>query len=673
MLRVLAFDPVRNSRRLPIPKAVRFLLPHAMAGLLAIALLAPRAEAQASCVLTSTQPAVVGQWAGPFDYTFRINQGVQCVAYDEFSHAALIPTGMYRGWVLLWRYNVDASCTPLLTTETWLFNPADPSNLVRVGYILPLDVFCAGMAFDFRGSMVVSGGSGGIPNQTWTFVSSALGAVKDDGQGDPHIPATDNPWLGPLTMKIPRYYPTLVGLNRRSLSGITCAASPGRSILGVGGPPAASAEGNEFWEYVTLPATPCALVPASISAAHLPYATGNLETYALEPQGNPPETLFDAYPRAFQTTVADAIFVANDVDADQSMPSMTNPANTPGSSWVIQPPRASHPEWRLYRGPQAGATGAGSPTYERQYGTAVRYHRKGPLTTGKDEMYVFGGGEDSNYYGTVPPGQASIRIAHSSVQELKKDATFGATDPLATGNWIQKAPMNCQRVFANSILIPTGEVFLEGGTNNWSVYAPVDFPELYTPGTAGVPGTGSSMCVVPPNPHPDIQAQMPPPPVTFPPRFYHHIGILLPDGRVLVGGGEERFPTILSTHSKYTFEIYSPPYLFQGIRPVVLDAPSQVTFNQTDVFKVEAMVEAGSTIDGVVLLRPGAVTHHFDTDQVLIELDVTSSGSGTTRDLYCTAPDERLGPAGWYMLFVIEKKTGTNYRIPSMAHFVHLR
>jgi hypothetical protein len=92
------------------------------------------------------------------------------------------------------------------------------------------------------------------------------------------------------------------------------------------------------------------------------------------------------------------------------------------------------------------------------------------------------------------------------------------------------------------------------------------------------------------------------------PRMYHATSLLLPDGRVLVaGGGRVGFPDQLSA------EIYSPPYLFKGPRPVITTAPSAIQYAAT--FPLETASAAG--IRKVSLLKLGATTHAFNNEQRL--------------------------------------------------------
>jgi hypothetical protein len=140
-------------------------------------------------------------------------------------------------------------------------------------------------------------------------------------------------------------------------------------------------------------------------------------------------------------------------------------------------------------------------------------------------------------------------------------------------------------------------------------------------------------------------------------RLYHSIALLLPDGRIMVGGGGTPGPR------NYTdVEFYSPAYLFDGdepaTRPVITDVPKKVGYDGTFT------VTSDSTIDRVTLVRNGSVTHGFNNDQNFQDLSFTQSGGTVT----ITSPaNANLAPPGAYMVFLWDED-GT----PSVADIVQV-
>jgi hypothetical protein len=208
------------------------------------------------------------------------------------------------------------------------------------------------------------------------------------------------------------------------------------------------------------------------------------------------------------------------------------------------------------------------------------------------------------------------------------------------------------RWYGTGVVLPTGDVAVFNGANRDEVLGPgtgfpVMTPELWDH------TTGKWRKLAP-------QAR---------PRTYHNTAVLLPDGRVLIGGhapistlylNSTTLPGGFSPAEKDpTFEIYSPPYLFHGARPVITGAPATISHGGT--FTIDTPDAA--SIESVVLMRNTALTHLVDADQRAVVLRVV--GRTATSVTVAGPPTAAVAPPGPYMLFV--NKASGRGPIPSIA------
>jgi len=198
------------------------------------------------------------------------------------------------------------------------------------------------------------------------------------------------------------------------------------------------------------------------------------------------------------------------------------------------------------------------------------------------------------------------------------------------------APMQFPRLYLNATLLPTGSVFVNGGTSqndlvSNSVYA----AEMFDP----ISQTWTTM------------------PSATVGRRYHSVALLLPDGTVWTAG-----TTIgLAPPGELRTEIFSPAYVF-ATRPTISGNPSinggyggSITIPTTDA----------SNITSVSLVRISAVTHHYSSDQRLVWLQIQSSNSNSVT---VAAPiNSYIAPPGYYMIFILDGNS-----VPSVAKFIRI-
>ncbi len=218
---------------------------------------------------------------------------------------------------------------------------------------------------------------------------------------------------------------------------------------------------------------------------------------------------------------------------------------------------------------------------------------------------------------------------------LTIDITGGTDNPVVAAT----EPMKFKRHWATSTVLPDGDVLVTGGSReNNGNGSYVTNAEIWNP------DSGEWRTVETPYEHA---------------RLYHSAALLLPDGRVMMGGGGAPGPR------NYTdVEYYSPSYLFDGdepaVRPEITDAPDQIGYDGT------FDIAAGTDVSRVTLVRNGSVTHGFNNDQNFQDLDFTQAPGSDAVTI--TAPqDGTYAAPGAYMLFVFDED-GT----PSVASMMDI-
>jgi hypothetical protein len=193
------------------------------------------------------------------------------------------------------------------------------------------------------------------------------------------------------------------------------------------------------------------------------------------------------------------------------------------------------------------------------------------------------------------------------------------------------ASMQFRRQWPNSIVVPTGDVVITGGTQRGDRGNPdaVFQAELWDPDTRTFRALASASVI----------------------RNYHATTILLPNGTIFSSGGGVPGPV-----TNFNYEIFYPPYLFAAqtgadtlaARPrmVSIDA---ARFGYGTSFQIE-MADTRS-ISRVAIIGLGTTTHSFDMGQRYYPASFSQAGNLLTVD---APPGPNLAPPGYHLIFAVD-------------------
>jgi len=263
--------------------------------------------------------------------------------------------------------------------------------------------------------------------------------------------------------------------------------------------------------------------------------------------------------------------------------------------------------------------------FNRDYGSAVMYD------TGK--ILVVGGGGYTGW--STPDARSPTPTATAEIIDIS------GTVPAA---WKNTDPMQFRRRHLNATILPDGQVLVTGGTSGGGfndLANAVHAAEVWDP-TSGHWTTLASNAVD---------------------RAYHSVSLLLPDGTVLHGAsGDANDPNKQPYAPQRNHEIFRPPYLFKGARPVITSL-SQSTVGYGQVLTVNTSY--AQQITQVRWIRLGSVTHAFDFGQRANTLTFSKTATAVK---VTTPSNPKKAPPGYYQLFILNRNG-----VPSAGKIVRVQ
>ena len=322
---------------------------------------------------------------------------------------------------------------------------------------------------------------------------------------------------------------------------------------------------------------------------------------------------------------------------------------------------------------------------QREEGMSVPLPVTKPRASSQGRYLIVGGGQARGRAGAGPVGimaqlpDTALYTGHLSGVDLKSSEILNTTVNPPTWTATPGAGLTSARVNGHCVLLPDATVAVLGGHNAYKWYASLNESGVTVPTTTPSltvelfkPGVGFT-----------VGAAM-----TFA-RMYHSVAVLLPDGRVWIAGGADpddhepwltyktgwkgrRYGSHATTPpalpprprkngmdtnalNRKDYQIYKPPYLCKGLpQPTITSITPGIQVLYGAAFTITTPQAA--SIKVVAIMRPGAPTHHTDTEQRYIELDFAPPSGNNITVTMLPETDANLVTPGYYMVWIVDDK-----------------
>lgn len=573
--------------------------------------------------IPSSLPEIEGEWHSPYNWGFAPVPTINAI------EVGVIPRGPYQGRVVFLTWS-GGKKWGILNPEG--INPntlqPDPSwpQFVGTWTITAGDAYgrfpawqyitCSGEAWTEDGRWFVAGGMDQTGYTSCPITPSTGKGSKYAWIYDPDVVllGTGGPpqgdWYLQNVMAVERYYPTVIEDGYDFERGECIVA--GGSIEAVGQQCATMNDNYEAFRPGARHWPP--VDPATVPLTH--QNVGQWQTHSGGQRLFPGPGVktagqgdFNWYPRLFLLPNGKMASIATEVQ-----------------SAIAQHPVTASGDWSLL--------GLRTITGYRFYGAAVLY----PNLSASYTNTVMNIGGEAGGTGAV----TNVEWANAAMGGpgcWPNGYSWTQRDPLNTcGVDVEPPPLNVAREECTAVILPTGEILV---LHNGAVGAPnYKRPELLSNGTWKLMAEETSK------------------------RPHHAIALLLPSGRVLSGSGGDA-----GTETReWDFQVFSPPYMYQNRPAWITTIGTLAARGQTNTAQIS--LPAGTTVGSVVMIRPGSLTHHADSNQRYVKLTLEDAPQGQVKFKSPNGPPGSGGtviaPRGYWMLFLV-----TNTGVPSVAQFVY--